>query len=146
METKINAQYFFNLIIMRTFISSLSIFFCFLIIACNPDSGNNDMVIVPDAFETKLKSEPGVQLIDVRTQEEFQSGHLDGALNWDIQNGDFQKNLASLDKNKAVLVYCAVGGRSATAAKKLHAGGYSNVYDLKGGIKAWKAAGKPVAQ
>ncbi len=104
------------------------------------------MVISPDAFETKLKTETGVQLIDVRTQEEFQAGHLNGALNWDIENGDFQKNMPSLDKNKPVLVYCAVGGRSATSANKLNAAGYTKVYDLKGGIKAWKAAGKPVVQ
>lgn len=99
--------------------------------------------VSPETFKEALNADAAVQLIDVRTLQEYESGHLAGALNWDIENGDFKRNLPSLDQDKQVLVYCAVGGRSATAANMLKDAGFSQVMDLKGGIKAWKAAGLP---
>lgn len=109
--------------------------------ACQTPSGVPQ--VSPEAFKAAIASDASVQLIDVRTPGEYESGHLAGALNWDIESGVFERNLSSLDQNKQVLVYCAVGGRSATAAQMLKGAGFSKVLDLKGGIKAWKAAGLP---
>jgi rhodanese-related sulfurtransferase len=109
--------------------------------ACQTDAGGPQ--VSPDVFKAATTSDASPQLIDVRTRQEFESGHIAGALNWDFENGDFKRNLPSLDKNRQVLVYCAVGGRSAKAANMLQEAGFMQVLDLKGGIKAWKAAGLP---
>lgn len=100
--------------------------------------------IKPDAFEQMLKTDKTAQLIDVRTPEEFASGHLENARNFDYYAPDFAKKLGTLDKNKPVLVYCAVGGRSGSAAAQLKQMGFKNIVDLDGGYRAWSGAGKKV--
>lgn len=93
------------------------------------------------AFSAQLAATPNPQLLDVRTPEEFQSGHIDGArmANW---NGpEFEAIAPSLDKTKPVFVYCLSGGRSARASKKLKEMGFSTVYDLQGGYLKWEAEG-----
>ncbi|MBK8554787.1 MAG: rhodanese-like domain-containing protein [Lewinellaceae bacterium] len=97
-------------------------------------------------FETMLNKTAGVQLIDVRTPEEFAAGHLVGAKNINYYDADFQSKINQVDKSKPVLVYCAVGGRSAQAASKMNKMGFTQVYDLAGGINAWNAAGKKTVQ
>ena len=64
----------------------------------------------PKDFQAAL-AKPGVQLVDVRTSEEFATGHLANARNIDYVNGDFLAGAAKLDKTKPVLLYCAAGGR-----------------------------------
>lgn len=105
---------------------------------------NGQNKLAPDAFETMLKNDTTVQLVDVRTPDEFQSGHIAGAKLINFQSADFAEKIAQLDKNRPVMVYCAVGGRSANAAKQCSKMGFSKVYDLKGGITAWKEKGKAV--
>lgn len=97
-----------------------------------------------DEFEIKT-TEAGVQLIDVRTPEEFNSGHLEGAINADISSGVFEERSKELDKNKPVLVYCLSGGRSSAAAGYLEDNGFTQIYNLTGGMMAWNASGKKVA-
>lgn len=88
----------------------------------------------------------GAQLLDVRTKEEWDEGHLKGAkLATVTEEGFIEKATAKLDPKKAVLVYCQSGKRSAVAARKLRAAGFT-VHDLGGGIAAWKAAGKPAVK
>lgn len=71
-------------------------------------------------FEALLQKQPAAQLIDVRTAEEFNSGHLENAHNIDFYDVAFSAQIASLKKNEPVFVYCAVvGGRSAEAARLL---------------------------
>lgn len=79
-----------------------------------------------------------VQIIDVRTQAEYQSGHLFDAENIDVNSPEFEALIENLDKNKPVCVYCKSGGRSAKAAKILEQKGFKKVYDLKGGIVKWQ--------
>lgn len=88
----------------------------------------------------------GVQLVDVRTKEEWDEGRLKGAaLATVTEEGFIEKAAGMLDPEKPVLVYCQSGKRSAVAARKLRAAGFT-VHDLGGGIAAWKAAGKPVVK
>ena len=88
----------------------------------------------------------GAQLLDVRTKEEWDEGHLKGATLVTVtEDGFLDKAKAALDPKKAVVVYCKSGGRSAMAAQQLRAAGFT-VYDLDGGITAWKAGGKPVVK
>lgn len=79
----------------------------------------------------------GIQLVDVRTPEEFEAGHIESALNYNINGADFASQVEGLDKSKPVLLYCKMGGRSARAAKQLKEMGFMTLYDLEGGYTAW---------
>lgn len=96
-------------------------------------------------FEKAITGKDSVQVLDVRTPEEYNSGHIKNALLADWKTADeFNRRISFIDKDKPVYVYCLAGGRSALAAEKLRSLGYKNVYDLKGGMNAWKAAARPV--
>lgn len=86
-----------------------------------------------------------VQLLDVRTASEYQSGHLKKALqaNWNNET-EFKERTKALDKSKPVYVYCLSGVRSSAAANWLSENGFKNVVSMKGGINAWKQANKSV--
>jgi len=77
-------------------------------------------------------------LIDVRTPEEFNEGHLENALNINWFDEDFAKQFEDVEKEKTIYVYCKMGGRSAKAQEKLKSLGYENVVNLEGGYDAWK--------
>jgi thioredoxin len=97
-----------------------------------------------DEFEKAIDRD-SVQILDVRTPGEYASGHIKNTLlaNWN-DTKEFDRRIAFVDKKKPVYVYCLAGGRSAEAAEKMRGLGYENVYELKGGMNAWKAANKPV--
>ncbi len=83
-------------------------------------------------------------IIDVRTIQEFDEGHLKGARQIDYLNDDFDLRIGKLDRNKAYLVHCRSGGRSTNSLgvwKKL---GFKRVYHLDGGFLAWQKAKLPV--
>lgn len=86
----------------------------------------------------------GVVILDVRTPEEYQTGHLKNAKLLDISEQSFSASLDKLDKNKAYYVYCQAGGRSTTAVEIMIEKGFKKVYNLSGGIAAWKKAQKVV--
>jgi len=89
----------------------------------------------------------GTQILDVRTQEEWDAGHLKGAKRVELsEKGFVEKVKAGFDPKKPVLVYCRLGGRSEKAAKQLRDAGFKTVSDLDGGITAWQEAGKPVVK
>ncbi len=85
----------------------------------------------------------GVVILDVRTPEEFREGHLSGALLANINDPSFDTKIATIAKDKRVLVYCAAGRRSAAASKIMVERGWKNVTNMKGGFNAWSAAGYP---
>ncbi len=101
-------------------------------------------VLAPDDFEAKaLKAD--VQLIDVRTPDEYKAGHITNAKNINFYAADFKNQMEKLDKSKAIAVYCGVGGRSGKASTILTQLGFKMIYDLQGGMSAWKAKGKKVS-
>ena len=112
-----------------------------------PKSGTSNKVINEtisvDEFDKKLSEKKDAQLVDVRTQEEYQEGHLKDALNYNINGSDFDSQLSKLDKSKPVMVYCLGGGRSAEAASIMQEKGFIEVYNMQGGIMKWNAANKP---
>jgi len=97
-----------------------------------------------DDFEKKLSELENPQLLDVRTPDEFKQGRLKAATNCNINSGDFENQIAGLDKERPVLVYCLSGGRSSAAADLLAEKGFLEVYDLAGGIMKWNAKNKPI--
>jgi rhodanese-related sulfurtransferase len=87
----------------------------------------------------KLMKDPSAQIVDVRTSKEVAEGKITGSINLDYFSSTFVTSATNkLDKTKPVLVYCAAGGRSASAAKDLKKAGFKKVYDLEGGYDAWK--------
>ena len=97
-----------------------------------------------DKFAALMKEHPGT-VLDVRSPGEWQQGIISGATLMDRNGPDFKEQLATLDKQKPVFVYCAAGGRSRSAMEVMRTMGFSEVYDLDGGMGAWQDAGREVA-
>jgi len=76
--------------------------------------------------------------------ESLINGIFEKAVNMDVTSDDFESKIATLDKEKPVMVYCKSGGRSAKAASILKENGFKQVYDLDGGMIGWNDANKPV--
>ena len=98
-----------------------------------------------DEFQT-LIADPRVQLLDVRSQEEFDEGHIAGATLVDVNDSTFiDKAMTVLDPQREVAVYCRSGRRSARAASQLASKGLK-VTNLSGGVIAWQDAGKTLVK
>lgn len=124
---------------MKKIITCLLATFGITTACCQQNYENTD----PEGF-AKLIAQSDVVILDVRTAEEFNEGHIENALNIDVKQSDFmQKAKATLPKGKTIAVYCRSGRRSANAATALGAEGYRAV-NLLGGILAWKEAGHQV--
>lgn len=91
-------------------------------------------------FKTTLEKTTDAQLLDVRTPGEFAGGHISNAKNADWNGSDFDTQVANLDKEKPVFVYCLSGGRSKKAASHLKDLGFKNIIELNGGYLAWSKA------
>jgi len=96
-----------------------------------------------DEFEKLAQSKTNV-VLDVRTQKEFDAGHIAGAKHLDFNSPDFDKELGRLDKNKVYLVHCASGRRSALACEKMQRAGFQALIEMSAGFRGWEKAGKPV--
>ena len=91
--------------------------------------------------------EAGAQLLDVRTLEEWNEGHLKGAKRVTLSESGFADQVkAVFDPAKPIVVYCRSGKRGAKATKLLQDAGFTTVHDMAGGITAWQKAGKPVVK
>lgn len=89
-------------------------------------------------------AEPNVIVLDVRTPGEFAQGRLANAINVDFQSGYFEEEVSKLDKNATYAVYCRSGNRSGEAVKVMEELGFTDMYDMNGGVIDWAAAGKPL--
>ncbi len=96
--------------------------------------------ITADQMLEALENE-SIQLIDVRSEEEYCLGRLKNAQNICITNDDFRARAEELDKEKPVYLYCKVGGRSANAAQVLKEMGFKYIYDMSGGMDEWSEKG-----
>jgi thioredoxin len=113
----------------------------FAVLSCNGQTSKNVKTIEAAAFAEKIAATPNAQILDVRTPEEYVSGHIDNATNVNWNGTDFVAKAAALDKTKPVFVYCKSGGRSKQAAAKLEELGFTTIYELQGGMLKWDAAG-----
>lgn len=91
---------------------------------------------------TELMDDDNLIVLDVREKKELKAGYIKGSMH--IPLSDVKNQLDKLDKNKSILVYCRSGSRSAHIAGVLTRNEYENVYNLKGGIQAWKRAKLPI--
>ncbi len=117
---------------------------CVMMMGCAGISvGVEPVKIAPDAAASWLAKAPAAQVLDVRTKEEFATGHLAKATLIPWTNEDFTARAAKeLDPAKPVLVYCRSGRRSTAAAKALAKLGFTEIRNLDGGILAWQKAGQ----
>jgi len=83
-------------------------------------------------------------IMDVRTPEEYAKGHLEKAINLDYRSKTFKDDLNKLDKNKVYLIYCRSGGRSAKVLDIMKELGFTEAYNVLGGITQWEAEGLPI--
>jgi len=131
----------------------------FALVACSDDSssdttvtvaattGEGGFTLLSPAEGTELIAAKGdaLTIIDVRTPAEFAAGHLEGAVNADVEGGQFSAFIADLDKSAPYVVYCQSGRRAGIAAQAMVDAGFTEVYDL-GGIADLQAAGYSVVQ
>jgi phage shock protein E len=89
----------------------------------------------------KNAANPEFVVLDVRTPEEYQAGHLEGAVMIDFRSNGFKEKLHTLDRGKTYLVYCRTQRRSGSAISMMEKMEFRNIYHLSGGIKAWKEKG-----
>lgn len=113
-----------------------------VMVACSSPSDAQSKRISNEEMAALMKKE-GVQIVDVRTPQEVSFGIIEGAKTIDFYDPAFESKISALDKTKPIVVYCAVGGRSASAATKLQSLGFKEIYDLKGGFRGWQGAGYP---
>lgn len=105
---------------------------------CAKAQQTDAITILPASEFNEAIASKEVQLVDVRTVEEFKEGAIDNALNIDFfQQENFKTQFEKLDKDKPVYLYCRSGHRSHKAAVKLEAMGFSTIFDLEGGYMNW---------
>jgi len=120
--------------------------FVFLVLISMGFAGCQDSVnpkittITPEEMKTFLEVD-NVQLIDVRTKEEYNAGYIPGAQNIDFFSPTFIDDINKLDKERPIFLYCKSGNRSAKCAKAMVNQGFVKIYDLEGGFSKWKHNG-----
>lgn len=94
----------------------------------------------------RLKSNPDAKLVDVREDNEWDAAHAAGAIH--VGKGIIERDIEATvpDKSTELILYCGGGYRSALAADVLQTMGYTNVFSMAGGWKAWKDSGAPVEE
>jgi rhodanese-related sulfurtransferase len=113
-----------------------------LLVGCSTSTtGATSMDVLE--FSKKI-TESGVVILDVRTPAEFAEGYIEGAGLIDFQSGNFENEIALLDKDVTYAVYCRSGKRSGQAVKIMHDAGFHNVYNLEGGVIDWANHGMPL--
>jgi len=121
-------------------IGIILLFIAVILTGCNSTSTNK--IVKVNQEEVIELIDGGAILIDVRSLTEFNQGHIDGAINIDVQSileveDVLTYNNSSINKNKKIIVYCRSGSRSNSAAEKLVDLGYNYVYDF-GSMDNWK--------
>jgi rhodanese-related sulfurtransferase len=85
-------------------------------------------------------------ILDVRTIEEHQAGHIEGSVNINYKSPKFKEEVSNLDKEKIYITYCRSGRRSAKSAEIMKELGFENIYMIDGGIVSWNKAGLPIKE
>jgi len=110
--------------------------------ACEADSLRNGTAnfshVSAQVFKEQL---PGGVVIDVRTPEEYVTGHIVGSMLIDVNALDFKDRIGQLDRTVPYYVYCRSGARSSVAVDVMKTAGFEKVYGLEGGINSWRKSG-----
>ena len=110
-------------------------------------SSNSSAVTNLGAQEFLSKTQSaGVVVLDVRTAQEFQQGHIQGAMNIDVEGTSFESEIAKLDKGTTYALYCQSGRRSGVASQIMSKSGFTSLFNLQNGIQSWTSAGLPMVR
>ncbi len=112
--------------------------------ACGGDTATIELIDAPEAQELLAAPPDDLVVLDVRTPEEHAEAHIAGSTNIDFYAADFAAQLDQLDKDTPYFVYCRSGNRSAETITTMRELGFTEVYELEGGIVSWAGAGLPV--
>jgi rhodanese-related sulfurtransferase len=105
--------------------------------ACQAQQNENVEEITAEQLKADAVGKD-VQFIDVRTEGEYERGHIDDAVNMNISNPqNFKKQVAGLNKDKPVYLYCHSGNRSGKASAELSDMGFTKIYEYSGGWSNW---------
>ena len=102
------------------------------------------MQSIPVQEAQKKQHKDEIIILDVRTPEEYASGHIPDSKHININSDDFEKNINLLDKNASYAVHCRAGGRARRAARYMRENGFRDVSNLEGGFIEWKAQNLPI--
>ena len=111
-------------------------FFLLLIYSCQIFE-SKDINVISDTQFIEIQDTDYI-LVDVRTIEEYESGHIQDAVNFDFYSKSFQNDILSLEKSASIVLYCRTGVRSASSCQLMSELGFKKVYNLVGGIFEWK--------
>jgi rhodanese-related sulfurtransferase len=126
---------------MKRLITILSIMMLLMATSCKEETNKGEIKLVTAEEMHTLLQQKDVQLVDVRTPDEYQVGHIKNSQNIDFNSPTFDDDISKLDKTKPVMLYCKGGGRSAKCSQKLLDAGFIKIYDLEGGITQWTFKG-----
>ena len=124
---------------MRRLVLLITLLGALLVAGCS--SGSNGVQSIGAQQFLETASQPGVTVIDVRTPQEYAAGHLEGAVNMNVESPDFANRISSLNRDATYEVYCHSGRRSTLASDQMSGAGFGTVYNLDGGIADLQAAG-----
>ncbi|MEP0985260.1 rhodanese-like domain-containing protein [Ekhidna sp.] len=115
------------------------IYFLLIIASCaSVDQAAVEVITAEKLLELQHE---GVLVFDIRTPDEYKSGHIPNVIHVNYFDKDFIDQMKKHNQNEAIVIHCASGGRSSKAAKKLIEAGFVRVYDYGGGFNDWSAKG-----
>ena len=112
------------------------VFFSLLLVYSCQIFESNEINEISDIQFTEIQDTDYI-LVDVRTTEEYESGHIQDAVNFDFYSESFQNDILSLDKSASIILYCRTQNRSTKTANYLKENGYKKITVLEGGITSW---------
>mgnify|MGYP001371077573 CR=1 FL=1 len=111
--------------------------FSFLIFISSCQSFDSSKInIISDSQFLEIQDSDYI-LVDVRTVEEYESGHIQDAVNFDFYSESFQNDILILDKSSSIILYCRTQNRSTKTANYLKENGYKEITVIEGGITSW---------
>ena len=111
--------------------------FFFLLLVCSCQIfESNEINEISDAQFTEIQDSDYI-LVDVRTIEEYESGHIQDAVNFDFYSESFDNDILTLDKSSSIILYCRTQNRSTKTANYLKESGYNEITVIAGGITSW---------
>ncbi|MBW6517220.1 MAG: rhodanese-like domain-containing protein [ANME-2 cluster archaeon] len=132
-----------TILVMRTIVLFFIVLLNIVALGCITDSNDDIKYTDVSVAQAKAMIDGGEYfLLDVRTQEEYDAGHIDSPVL--IPYDELENRLDEVPADMPVLIYCRTARRSAIAAQVLVDNGYTEVYNMAGGIVAWENAGYPV--
>lgn len=117
-----------------------SLYVLFLILfafGCTQQTNERILITLETSQIAEEIQAPNTTIIDVRTPEEYNSGHIPGAINIDYSSEEFESLIGDIDRDTKLVIYCAAGGRSGSALDKMDLMGFNHVFNLEGGYNAW---------